>query len=133
MLTENKVRQQFAAIWRSVGSPIRKARRFLKLSQRTRALGKRLMDLGFASHAQGEHAKSRRFWSAAAGLMALSDSARQNARSALHGGKQRLGFDYAPQGLAVPSWERDGSDLPKSEPQEVNRPHVGQHGEVALP
>lgn len=125
MLTEHKFRQQLVAVWRSVGTPIRRARSFLKLSQRAQALGKRLMDLGFVNHREGDHEKSRRFWSSAASMFTLSATARRHAKSALNGKDPAPSFETAPTGLAVPPWEREGEMKP---PRDDSAEHVGLHG-----
>ena len=125
MLTEHKFRQQLTAVWRSVGTPMRRARSFLKLSQRAQALGKRLMDLGFTNHRHGDHEKGRRFWAAAASMFSLSATARKHAKSALNGKEPSPSFETAPTGLSVPPWEREGEMKP---PLESLAEPVGLHG-----
>lgn len=125
MLTEHKFRLQLKSVWRSVGTPIRRARTFLSLSQRAKKLGQQLMELGFANHREGEHERSRRFWSSAASMFTLSDTARKHAKSALEGKEPAPSFETAPQHFAVPPWEREGEMKP---PLESLAEPVGLHG-----
>lgn len=107
MLIESKVRAEIESIWTSACHPVRKARRFLALSDRLAGLAKHFANLGFRAVPNENPSSRRMLWSSAAKFLHYAQQAREFAKKSLTGGSQPLGFDYGPQTYATPNWGFD--------------------------
>ncbi len=112
MLIESKIRAEVESIWATAGTPIRKARKFLSLSQRLAALARHFANLGFHARREDEAAARKRFWTSAANLLHQAQQARECARYALIEKAPGLGFNYGPQAYATPNWSTSRERVP---------------------
>lgn len=104
MLIESKVRAEIESIWAAACHPVRRARRFLALSDRLTGLAKHFANLGFRAKSEENPASRRLLWASSAKFLHYAQQAREFAKKSLSGGSPPLGFDYAPQSFATPTW-----------------------------
>lgn len=104
MLIESKVRAEFDNIWSAATGPVRKARKFLALSNRLSGLARHLANLGFSSSTEENPTSRKLLWASAAKFLHYAQQARDYARLSLQGRRTKMGFDYEPQKYATPAW-----------------------------